>query len=117
VVSLDEHGAAGHRQRGREPPGKIPGTIVIACRSVDFFLIGPNTEVPDLLYPIKACVESRFECEDRVVEALHRTMNVTRRTHQHAHPLNRAAPSEGYIHQTMSQYYLTATTDLRTFSR
>ncbi len=90
VVSLDEYIATGHRTRGHEPLRKIPGAVVIACSAVNFFWIRPNAEIPDVQHPIEARAEGHFECEHIYVEALHRTVNVSRRADQHRHTSHRS---------------------------
>ena len=83
VVSLDEYRSTWHCAPGRTPLGEIPGALVIARSSVDFFRIRPDAEVPDVQYPIEARAESRFECEHVIVEALDGTVNVAGCTDQH----------------------------------
>ena len=66
---------------------------------------------PTCSTPVEARAESHLECEHVVVEALDRTVNITRRADQHGHT-SQCSPlllSEGYILRKMCQYSLVTT--------
>jgi hypothetical protein len=83
MITLDENGRPGRPSAFSQPRGKVAHAVMMARRLVDPIRIGPDTEIANVQHIVEANSKRCLEREHVLIETVHCSVNVARRTDKH----------------------------------